>query len=73
VVQLPQCWLLACVSTQVVPHCVLPDGQLSEHAPDMQRSPAAHALPHVPQLAGSTLVAVQAPPHCVKGDGQLDD
>ena len=41
------------VSTQTLPHLVLPAAQLSAQLPETQTSPAAHALPQLPQRMGS--------------------
>jgi hypothetical protein len=41
------------VSTQLVPHCVLPPRQVSAQTPFAQTSFDPHAVPHDPQLAGS--------------------
>jgi hypothetical protein len=38
-------------------------GWHAAHAPDQQVSPAAHALPQLPQLFGSVCSFTQTPPH----------
>jgi hypothetical protein len=42
-----------------------------EQVPPEQVFPAPHALPHIPQLAGSVLVSTQAPLQAVVPDGQV--
>jgi hypothetical protein len=37
------------VSTQLRPHSVVPDGQISTQAPELQTSLAPHEVAHVPQ------------------------
>jgi hypothetical protein len=51
------------VSTQVLPHFVVLPTHERPHAPCEQTSPAAHFVPHAPQLFSSLDVIVQAPPH----------
>jgi glycerol kinase len=41
----------------------VPDPQTPAHAPFTHSWPAAHALPQLPQFAGSTFVSTQADPH----------
>ena len=42
-----------------------PVGQFAVQAPAWQVSPAAHALPHAPQFAGSTFESTHLLPHAV--------
>jgi hypothetical protein len=60
---LPQFCGSVAVLLQLVPHSVLPVGQV--HAPPEQESPAPHGLPQPPQFAGSVFVSTQRPPHRV--------
>ena len=63
---MPQLPRSLAVSTQAEPQRVWPSGHAEgEHAPSVQRSPAAHARPQPPQWAGATLVSTQAPPQSV--------
>jgi hypothetical protein len=54
-------------------HPVKPAAQLSTQAPSEQLLPAAQAVPHVPQLAGSVRVLVQigAVPELVPGQAPV--
>ena len=72
----PQFRLSLRVSVQVAPHIVLGGAQppsviaRATHEPDTQAWPAAHACPHVAQLAGSTFVLRQIPLQLVNPTGQ---
>jgi hypothetical protein len=52
-------------------HVSSPLAQLVAHAPPEQTWPAAHVLPHAPQLALSVASVTQAPPHTAWPEGQL--
>ena len=53
------------MSTQTLPHLVVPPTQVSAQTLFEQTWPAAHTVPQAPQFAGSFLVLVQALPHLV--------
>jgi hypothetical protein len=76
---MPQLSLSVFVSTHAPLHSTLPIGQMIEHAPAAQphvpppmmvpASGPPHWVPHLPQLALSTLTSTQALPHLVVPDG----
>jgi hypothetical protein len=49
------------VTTQLLPHCVVPELGAHRHAPPTHWLPAPHTLPQAPQLLGSNCVKVQVP------------
>jgi hypothetical protein len=49
-------------------HCCSPAAQLLEQALCEQTWPAAHIVPHAPQLSGSPVVLTQAWPHACRPD-----
>jgi hypothetical protein len=59
--QPPQWSELPEVSTQLLPHKVSVPAQLAEHRLCEQTRPAAHAVPHAPQLRPSDLGSTQTP------------
>ncbi len=59
------------MSTQAVPHLVLPPVHASAHALPEQTIPLAHGFVQPPQLAGSFVVSTQAVPHLVVPPAQL--
>jgi hypothetical protein len=63
VAQLPQCALSVWKLAQTGPHAVSGLVQFAMHVLVLQMSPAAHFMPHWPQLLGSAVTGVQTPPH----------
>jgi len=63
------------VSTQELPHFVVPPAQLSAHAPAEQTCPGVHAVPQTPQLSGSLVTSTQPPLHdvCVPVHATADE
>jgi hypothetical protein len=58
-------------STQPVPHCMRPVGQVATQAELAQKGVAAgQAMPHAPQLAPSAAVFAHACPHALSGAAQ---
>jgi hypothetical protein len=57
--------LSVCVSTQALPHAVVPAPHTSVHTPPMHALLPAHAVTQAPQLFGSVDVSVHAPLHAV--------
>lgn len=51
--------------SQAAPHRLMPTGQTVPHTPDEQLWPAGHALPQVPQLAGSLATLTHPAAHRV--------
>jgi len=64
--QLPQSKGFTLVSTQLVPHWVVPAGQVVEHTPAEQTCPSAQEIPQPPQLAPSDVMSTHDPPQLVK-------
>jgi hypothetical protein len=54
--------VLVIVSTQALPHAVIPALHEALHSPDEHTSPAPHATSHEPQCAASAVVSTQASP-----------
>jgi len=69
--QAPQCLLLRCASTQLVPHRVNPLVHSSVQTPLTHCSPLLHTLPQAPQLEASFEISVQLCAQAVKGVRQL--
>src|SRR4029078_4481547 len=59
-VQVPQCWGLDAVSTQLDPHATSVPWHW--HIPSVQVWPVVHLVPQLPQLLTSLLVSTQALP-----------
>jgi len=61
--QAPQLARSCAVSTQPPPQFSCPGWQLAAHCPAAHTAPAAQALPHAPQLAGSVRGSTHLSPH----------
>ena len=68
--QPPQCAGFDAVSTQAPEHSCVPPRHARVHWPLVQRRPAAHALPHMPQLERSLRGSTQAPLQLSSGAAQ---
>ena len=66
----PQCVLLVAGSRQVPPQLTRPVWQLIAQTPELQTSPAAHALSQSPQCARSSARFAQLVPHMLWVSGQ---
>jgi hypothetical protein len=63
VAHVPQCALSVWRFAQMGPHAVRDPVQFAMHMLVLQMSPAAHIMPHCPQLFGSAVTGVQTPLH----------
>jgi hypothetical protein len=56
-------------STQFVPHCTWPAGQLKTQVPPTQVAPTGHVAPHAPQFATLAWTSKQAPSQYARPPG----